>query len=198
MTQSNSSEKLKSWPEPAGYTLQDHDLMMTLWDCARNARLSELYYGESGAQWSRWNFIIELTIATTASGSGISGLAIVKYPAIAAVWPWLAGVTALLAIAKPLVAIDRKLRHASQQQQTYRRLLGTFENLAFDVQQAGTLTAEHRQRFQRARDILRQAEELDDGAIKTSKLQPLEARVRKEMPADRLWVPEARAGDALA
>lgn len=191
-------EKPRDWPHPQGYTLQDFELMGTLWDYARTARLSELYYGESKVKWSRINLVIELAIAATASGSGISGLEVLKNHAVSAVWPWLAATTALLAIAKPLLALDRKLRNAAQQQQSYRRLLGTFENLASDIQQAGALTAEHRLRFQRARDLLRQAEELDDGVVAQSKIRPLEDRVKKEMPADRLWMPKVSGGQALA
>ena len=198
MTDTHHPQKPSQWPQPRGYTLQDHELMVTLWDYARTARLSELYYGQAVSRWARFNFGMELAIAVTASGSGISGLDILQHGAMASAWPWLAAFTALLAIAKPLMALDRKLRHGTQQQQTYRRLLGTFENLAGDVQQAGQLTAEHRQRFQRARDILREAEVQDDGAIAIWTLRPLEDRVKKEMPADKLWVPEVSTDSALA
>jgi hypothetical protein len=179
-----------SWPEAAGYTPHDRELVVMLWNHARTARLSELYYGQRLTALTRWNLFIEIAIAVTASGSGISGLDVLKTGFGASLWPYLAALTAFLAIAKPLLALDRRMRHATQQQQTYRRVLATLENLAFDIEQAGRLSAEHRQRFQRARDTLRQAEEQDDGDVAPATLGPLQDRVKSEMPADRLWVPE--------
>jgi len=169
--------------------LRDKELVVTLWDYARTSRLSDLYYGERLTWLSRFNFAIELAIAVTASGSGISGLEIIKNGPLAPYWPYLAALTAFLAIAKPLLALDRQLRHATQQQQTYRRLLNSFENLVFDIQQLGTLTNEHRQRFQRAREMLRQAEEQDDGYVPVKQRKRLQVDVKNEMPAERLWVP---------
>ncbi len=189
MTDPAPSQSPSGWPEPAGYSLRDKQMVATLWDSARTSRLSELYYGERLTWLSRFNFAIELAIAVTASGSGISGLEIIKNGPLAPCWPYFAAVTAFLAIAKPLLALDRQLRHATQQQQTYRRLLSSFENLVFDIQQLGSLTNEHRQRFQRAREMLRQAEEQDDGYVPVKQRKRLQLDVKNEMPAERLWVP---------
>ncbi len=189
MTDHDHAGERKSWPKALGYTLRDKQLVGTLWDYARTSRLSDLYYGERLTWLSRFNFGIELAIAVTASGSGISGLEIVKNGPLAPYWPYLAALTAFLAIAKPLLSLDRQLRHATQQQQTYRRLLSSFEDLALDIQQLGTLTNEHRQRFQRAREMLRQAEEQDDGYVPVKQRQRLQLDVKNEMPAERLWVP---------
>jgi hypothetical protein len=184
-----SPEHAGHWPAAAGYTAHDRALLVALWDYARTARLSELYYGARGASLSFWMLVIDIAIAVTASGSGIAGLEAFKNGPGAGIWPYLAALTAFLAIAKPLLALDRKARHATQQQSSYRRLLAGLEDLAFDIEQAGELSAEHRQRFQRARNVLRQAEAQDDCAVSAATLKPLQARVIAEMPANRLWVP---------
>nr|WP_294543130.1 hypothetical protein [uncultured Rhodopila sp.] len=179
----------KPWPEAHGFNPRDRELVEVLWDNARTARLSELYYGERLDRLSRWNFIFELLVAIGASGSGIAGWAVWQDKIGAVVWACIAGLAAVIAIAKPLLAIDRRIRHATRQQQLYRSILSSLENLAFDIQQAGTLSAENRRRYQRARENLRQAEDADDPAQNLRRLEQLQQRVDKEMPAHSLWVP---------
>lgn len=71
----------------------------------------------------------------------------------------------------------------------YRSLLSTLENLAFDIQQSDVLTPEHRRRYQRARETLRQADSGDDPAPSRARLIALQAQVNEEMPPESLWVP---------
>jgi hypothetical protein len=179
----------KPWPEAHGFNPRDRDLVELLWDNARTARLSELDYGERLDRLSRWNIIFELLVAIGASGSGIAGWAVWQDKIGAVVWASIAGLAAVIAIAKPLLALDRRIRHATRQQQLYRGILSSLENLAFDIQQAGTLSAENRRRYQRARENLRQAEDADDPAQNLRQLEQLQKRVDKEMPAHSLWVP---------
>jgi hypothetical protein len=179
----------KRWPGARGFSLRDRELVEALWDDARTARLSELYYGTKIRTLTPWNLGIELLIAITASGSGIAGWAVWQGKLGAVVWACVAGAAAILAVAKPLLALDRQVRNATRHQQTYRTLLSSLENLAFDIQQAGTLTPEHRRRYQRARETLRQASDGDDVAPDRNRLIALQARVNEEMPPESLWVP---------
>ena len=172
-----------------GFRVHDQEFMIALWDDARTARLSELYYGDRIKSLSRWNFGIELLVAVAASGSGIAGWAVWQQKIGGLLWALIAGLAAIAAIAKPMLALDRTLQHATRQQQIYRSILGDLENLAFNVQQADSLTTEHRQRFQRLRETLRHTEDADDAAPSTRLQKVLEERVRREMPVDRLWVP---------
>ena len=68
-------------------------------------------------------------------------------------------------------------------------VVGNLENLAFDIQQAGSLTDKHRRRYQKARELPGQAIDGDDGDTSTKLLTHLQERVNKEMSADGLWVP---------
>jgi len=179
----------RQWPEAHGYTLRDRELVTRLWDYARGARMSELYYAQCGVRLTRLNFCVELAIAVAASGSGLAGLSVMKQGVGAELWPWLAALAAFLAIAKPLLGLDRKIRQSGRQQQGYLRLLGTLEDLASDIQLARHLSAEHQQRFQRAR-TLHQIELQDDGYAGVVALSTLQARVNREMPPETLWVPE--------
>jgi hypothetical protein len=177
-------------PRRRGFTKQDYVLIDTLWNRVWISRVSELCHGQRLARLSRWNFIIDLALATTASGSGISGLEVFSSGGGAVVWPYLAAATAVLAIAKPLTGIERKLRDTAELQQIYRRVYNAYEDLAFDVEQAGSLTSEHRQRFQRIRKMYQQAKEQENVAHSEAMLRPLQAHVDKEMPKDQLWRPE--------
>jgi len=182
--------------EPSGYTEADRALVHALWDDARTARLSELYFGDRATTLGRASLIADIAIAVTASGSGISGLPVVNSGALAGLWGYLAFLTAVLAVAKPLLAIEPQIRLAAKLQQTYRRVLGSYEDLAFDIEQAGQLTTEHRLRFQRIRKLLREATEQEPGAVSTAAIKPLEARVAQEMPSDRLWMPRVTTAAA--
>jgi hypothetical protein len=176
--------------DPSGFSMRDHDLVERLWDDARTARLSELYYGQQLRSLTRWNFAVELLVAIAASGSGIAGWAVWQDKIGTPLWACVAGGAAILAVAKPLLTLDRRIRNATRQQLLYRGLLSTLENLAFDIQQAGTLSVEQRRRFLRARETLRQAADGDDPAPSADVLSLLQTRVNTEMPAESLWVPQ--------
>jgi hypothetical protein len=173
-----------------GFSPRDRELVEALWDHARTARMSELYYGQALRRLTAQNFWIELLIAITASGSGIAGWAVWQGKLGATTWGCIAGLAAVIAVAKPLLGLDRRIRSASSQQQMYRTLLGNVENLVFDIQQSETVTAEHRRRNQRIREALRQASDNDDPAPDRDGLLVLQNQVNEEMPPASLWVPE--------
>ncbi len=181
--------RTEHWPKAHGFTLRDQELVQSLWNDARTARLSDLYYGSRLAVFTKWNFAIELLIAITTSGSGIAGWAVWQDKIGAAVWAWIAAWAAIFAIAKPLLAMERRIRGAASQQQIYRTLLSNLENLAFDIQQSGELSQEHRRQYQLYRETLRQADGADDLYPSLSRRTALQAQVEGEMPADSLWVP---------
>jgi hypothetical protein len=172
-----------------GFSAGDREFVRALWDDARTARLSELYYGARLDRLTKLNLISELLVAIGTSGSGISGWAVWHYGYGEPVWALVTGLAAVIAIARPLVGFERRVKDASQLQQLYRTVLGNLENLAFDIQQAGALLPEHRQRYQRAREELRLARDADDPAQNERKIKPLERRVIQEMPAHALWLP---------
>lgn len=176
------------------YAPADLTLMQRLWDDARNARLSEFYYGEQVTKLTKWNGICELVVALTAAGSGISGLALWHTDYGAVVWAFIAALAAGVAAAKPVLGFDQKIKSAAQQQQTYRSIFGALENLAFEIQQSGEVRPEQHRRYLSLRENLRAAEEVDDPHATVAALSALQKRVADEMPAERLWVPQVAAG----
>ena len=172
---------------------RDNAFVQSIWDSARTARLSELYYGEQVDALGRSNFLAELLVLIAASGSGIAGWAVWQGQIGGTAWAMISGLAALLAVAKPLLAFDRKIRDGARQQQLYRTILGGLENLAFDIEQAGGITPEHRRRFQRAHEQLRQAETNDVAAPRLKTRERLMLMVNREMPPESLWMPEHAA-----
>lgn len=186
------------WPEPLGFSLQDLNVIQHLWNHARTARLSELYYGQRLGRFSAVDCWIGLLVAIFSSGSGIAGWALWNGAIGATVWAIIAGIAAILGVARPLLNLDRKIETATRQQALYRKLLSDLESLVFDIEQSGYLSAEQYRRYLRALDTLRQGTDADDPHYSVRRLRKLQERVRREMPADELWVPTIRPEAAPA
>jgi len=184
-----AADEPKTFGDDDGFTELDRAFVLQLWDDARTARLSDLYYGNRIRTLSRISFWSEILIAATATGSGIAGLAVWQHDIGQWLWAIIAAAAALLAIAKPLMNLDRQLTACTKQQQVYRSILSSLKYLAFDIEQATEIKTEHRDRYRRNREMLMKAENDDENAPSASLVSRLYDKVNQEMPAASLWVP---------
>lgn len=172
-----------------GFVEVDRAFVAQMWDDARTARLSDLYYGERLAVLTRVSRWTDMLIAIAASGSGVAGWAVWQFETGKIAWGVIAAIAAILAIAKPLMNLNTQISAFTKQQQIYRGALSSLEFLVFDIQQAEMVKSEHRTRYQRIRDKLMQAESADESTQSEKLREKLQQKVLIEMPARSLWVP---------
>src|SRR5258708_289729 len=92
----------------------------------RTARLNVKYLEAKLRNWRRQNFWMEFLIAVSASSSAATAW---FFQGDVGTWFWkiLTGITALLAIAKPLLKLPEKIRRSEE-------MLGGYKTLDFDLE----------------------------------------------------------------
>ncbi len=82
------------------------DLNHPVWDVYdlyRTARLNVCYYSTKLNRFQSYNFLIEITLAITASSSAVAALWFWEHPVGEIVWKILGVISALLAVSKPIL-----------------------------------------------------------------------------------------------
>jgi hypothetical protein len=96
------------------------DPVRDVYDLYRNARLNVKYYSCRVSTLQGQNFGIELVLAATASASAIAGLAFWTSSSGKVIWQVLTMVSALLALAKPLLKLTDRIRALEELVGEYR------------------------------------------------------------------------------
>jgi hypothetical protein len=161
-----------------------------VYDLYRTARLNVKYYCGRLRVRERQNFVIELVIAATASGSAIAGFTFWASGLGRAVWQGLSVAAAVLAIVKPLLKLPEKIRQLEETISGFRTLEHDLRKIEISIRQERQYTQEHRTRFgaalERMNDLVSKPGELsEDKGLKTA----CQAEVVKELPTSRFFVP---------
>jgi hypothetical protein len=162
------------------------------------SRMNAIYYGLRLSRVQTISFWMEVTIAATASGSGLASIVANSADFIGilgqAIWPLVAIVAALFAIVRPIYAPGRKIEAFTRQHQGYQANYFALKKLAFAIRQENTITSEHRRRYDTCFD--RHVQLSTDGKSSEDEVAPndrfrkeAEARTRAELPSDRFWWP---------
>src|SRR5689334_15071289 len=80
----------------------------------RTAALNKAYYGGMLSRYQRRNTIFEIAIAVGATSSGVSGLALWSQPYGKATWGVITAISSLLAVAKPILQMNKKVERYSK------------------------------------------------------------------------------------
>ena len=157
----------------------------------RTIRLNVKYYAARLTITERWNSGMELTLAATASGSGLAALSVIKTPVGSVVWGTLTGAAALLSVARPVLKLTERIRKFEALATGYRLLDHEYRKLEVDLRERQVYDDALYQRFQRLLDA---AKSLDAKNPDHSLDSPLRARlmeeVERELPAKDFFVPE--------
>lgn len=162
-----------------------------VYDEYRTTRLSCKYYSARLGQHERWQFWMEMILAATAPGSAIAGWALWGDDRGKWVWMILMGVSALLAIMKPLLRLYEKAETLEAVTMGYNQLDNDYKKLVIAIRQEKNLTPalqdEFRTLMDRARD-LRGKEVVERVPDKKLRSQ-FEAEVARELPVESFFVP---------
>jgi hypothetical protein len=161
-----------------------------VYDLYRTARLNVKYYCGRLRLRERQNFVIEIVIAATASGSAIAGFTFWTSGLGRIVWQTLSVIAAVLAVTKPLLKLPEKIRQLEETISGFRTLEHDLRKIEISIRQERQFTKDHRTRFnaalERMNDLVSKPAELsEDKRLK----RECQAEVVRELPASRFYVP---------
>jgi hypothetical protein len=162
-----------------------------VYDEWRTARLSCKYYGAKLSQLERVNFWIELLLAGTASGSAIAAFTFWQTAGGEDAWTILTGISALIAVAKPLLKLTDRIQQLDQISTSYALLDHDYKKLAHEIQQQDVfdviLQQKHRALLDRS-DELKKKESIERTINERLRTECRE-KVELELPHENFYIP---------
>jgi hypothetical protein len=161
-----------------------------IYNLYHSAALNKTYYGALLARYQKWNTFLEIVIALTATGSGVSGWAYWQSGALVNIWGGITLISALLAVMKPFLQLNKKVEHYS------RLFTGHLDNylslgaIVTKLRRRQELTSEMLQQFEIAEQRFIELSREDDPRPIASILQKCDEQVRKELPDENFWYPK--------
>lgn len=173
--------------------LPNHDSpIWEVYDLLRSAKLNDYYYTSKSNKVSKINLYIEIFLAITVPTSAIAGLPVWKQPELIYIWLTLISVAAFFAVAKPFLRLQEKAQIYTIAASNYRILCKELDDLRSDIVLNSTYDRNMLKRFQNIRDkLLPVAQRSEPIEAKNDVLiDKLQERVNKEIPVERLLIPE--------
>lgn len=152
------------------------------------SKMNAYYYEARLAAAQRASTIMEFVLAAAASGGAFAGL--VWWTTTEwGKWTWaaLTGLSAVMAVVKPIYAPGRRIELFTRQHQSYYNNFFALQKLVFMLKQSEEITDEHRKRYDTIYDRHVQLA-ADDEAVPSSQAQRrAEQRAKDAMPPDDFW-----------
>ena len=180
-----------SWPDA------DIALLKEVYELQCTSRMNAIYYGSRLDALQKEAFLMEVTSAITASGSGVAALTLWNQGAGQLAWQGLALLAAIVAVVKPLRAPGKRIEVFTRQQQGYHGNFFAMKKLAFSIRQAGAITDDHRKRFDTVYDRHVQLNTEDESSPHEDLRRQAQEAVRKELPGAEFWWPRSPPLPAL-
>ena len=165
-----------------------YERMIHIYNLYRTARLNVLYYEESVKFWARIVLIYDIGIAIT---GGSSPLAFWKHsarPIAQQGWFYLTIGAATLALLKPILRFEHRLRTSAELHTHYCDLYLDLKCLIEDASAGNDLTQKVNSVFEHCRDRYK-ALEMNEPPARRRKIVRLEERVKKEININECWFP---------
>lgn len=163
----------------------------TVYDKLRTTRLNLKYYSRYLASLERQNFWIEALLATIAPSSAISALWLWQTEIGKKFWLVLGGVTAVLAVIKPLLGLTKRIKDLESVTAGYRLLDYDLGSIKFLIEQRQTfdkaLHVEFASVIKRERVLI---EKMPSIAEKKALKESCEHEVLTELPVGDFFIPE--------
>jgi hypothetical protein len=158
----------------------------------RTARLNVRYLESKLRRLRRKNFWLEFLIALSASSVAAKAWYF-QGDIGGCVWKILTGVTALLAIAKPLLKLSEKIRDSEDRLAGYKTLDFFLERILITIREKKAYDKEVQKQFSVALDMKQKLIEKDKGPEPNEKLlNECYEKVLKELPEDSFYIPKER------
>ena len=162
-----------------------------VYDLYRTARLNVKYYGCRVSALDRQNFWVEIVLAATASGSAIAGLAFWNTGPGKSVWQVLIVVSAVLAVAKPLLKYTERIQRLEELIADYRVVEHDLKKIEVAVRQRRSYDQKLHERFivvmERMNDLVQKKGEYN---VNEELRARCEKEVARELPSTHFFVPE--------
>jgi len=150
-----------------------------IYDGLKTLQLNKTYYGRRLDQLKRYNMILEILIASGASGSGIAGIAVLKAGSGQILWGVLSEIAIVLSIAKPFLKLSDRIS-------SYAKLYGEFataadraRSIADDIQVDHTISAARMKAFDEIRKRVGDLSGLGDSAPRPKIVKSLSGNIAR-------------------
>lgn len=173
---------------PGSEVWQLRERLLQLYRTYRTALLNRKYYASRLTSYRRWNLTLEIALAIGTSGT-IGAWAVWKDGNGKYVWTYVAGLAALLAVLKPLLALPKQIER-------YTKLFAGYSDLFYDLEQFSnearinkTFNRDMLKSYNRALDRYRKLSTDDDPTPDEKLRRRCYEEVLNEIPASSLWIP---------
>jgi hypothetical protein len=163
-----------------------------IYNMYRTATLNKLYYGRMLARYQKLNTLLEIMIAIGATSSGISGFTLWQEPYGKEIWGAITLVSGLLAIAKPIMQLNKKVERYS------KLFTGHLDNslrlgaLVTHIRRKRDLSAKDIAEFEIAEQRFIELSREDDPHTAVRLQKKCEQEVCNAIPESALWFPLLR------
>lgn len=162
-----------------------------VYDLYRTARLNVKYYSARLNQFEKYNFTLELILLISAPSSAIAGLWFWNTSGGEIVWKFLGVLAAIVAVLKPLLGLNRRIK-------AYEEVLAGYRALDHDLYEIKEMVAQ-KQKFDKElqtdfRKALKRKGVLVNKNPETVQKKNLKTRlvreVNNELPPEQFYVPD--------
>lgn len=153
--------------------------------------MNKEYYGTKLHRAQRLNDWLEIVIAVGTTGSGISAFYIwTIQPYGPWIWGALTGVSALLAIMKPIIQLNKKIERLTKLYIGHSDNYANLDILISRIRRSGAIKPAFQELFEAAEAKYLELAKDDDPSPNARLLQKCEKLMRQRHPAEEAWWPE--------
>ena len=168
---------------------RDSERVNQIYDSLRKTLLNKKYYGRRLATYKAYNFSFELLIALGATGSGGAGFAVWQTSIGTTIWAAVSGLSAILAIAKPLLKLTEQIEIYAKLYGEYTTAFEKMKVLIDDLQVDKVITLDLIKTFNELRIRSTELAGLGDPRLNQLLISECEKEVNLEINVERLWDP---------
>jgi hypothetical protein len=162
-----------------------------VYDMLRTARLNIKYHRCRLSYWKTVDFWFNFSLALVAPSSAVTSLWLWETPAGAIAWRVLVSITAIIAIAKPLIKTGEKVQSYEKALHGYVILGHNLEKIEMHIKQDKRYSEKHRTLLESAKDMEGKIKETDPEIKTNEKIRKkCQNEVLKELPQDHFYIPE--------
>ncbi|MER9005886.1 hypothetical protein NKI15_19840 [Mesorhizobium sp. M0862] len=166
------------------------DTLTEIYNLLCRSALNKEYYGRSLATTQRFNDVLEILIALGTTGSGISALTIWSLEPFGPwIWGTLATISALLAVAKPIIQLNKRVERLTRLYVGHSDNYANMIILVSRIRRHGDIDKESNSDFEAAEARFRELSKEDDPRPNVKLLKRCEAMVRMRHPPEAAWYP---------
>jgi hypothetical protein len=159
-----------------------------LYNFQRKAYFNQLIYAEKLSFWRRINFLIEMTLIVSSSGT-VGAWALWHTRVGSIVWAFVAGTNVLLAVAKPMIGSAKRIERYSKLWSGYTETASEMDSAVAEMQRAHAITLGVEDARRRAERRFQQLAVEDDVMTSRRVKKRMFEATNKRFPISDMWLP---------